>query len=72
MLDVIVTEPELSLAVGSDHVTAAVDEPSSVLWTISDGTPENDGLSSSAKQILTFQYSSLSIYLMLDRLIDAF
>ena len=36
-LDVKFTEPELSLAVGSDHVTTAVDEPTSVLWTISEG-----------------------------------
>ena len=46
-LDVKFTEPELSLAVGSDHVTTAVDEPTSVLWIISDGIPLIAGISSS-------------------------
>ena len=48
-LDVKLTEPELSLAVGSDHVTTAVDEATSVLWDISDGIPDIVGVSSSVK-----------------------
>ena len=46
-LDVIFTVPELSLVVGSDHVTTAVDEPTSVLWIISDGISLIAGISSS-------------------------
>ena len=48
-LDVIVTDPELSLAVGSDHDTTAFGEPTSVLWTISDDMLEIIGTSSSGK-----------------------
>ena len=49
-LDVKFTEPELSLAVGSDHVTTAVDEPTSVLWIISDGIALTTGISSSMEK----------------------
>ena len=49
-LDVKFTLPELSLVVGSDHVTTAVDEPTSVLWTISDGILLITGISSSMEK----------------------
>ena len=51
-LDVKFTLPELSLVVGSDHVTIAVAEPTSVLWTLSDGIPLITGISTSMNKML--------------------
>ena len=48
-LDVRVTTPELSLAVGNVHVTTAVTTPPSVDWIISAGIPRMTGSSSSKK-----------------------
>ena len=42
-LDVSVAEPELSEAVGSSHVTTAVDKPVSVFMVTSDGIPDMVG-----------------------------
>ncbi len=44
-LDTNVTEPELSVAVGSFQVTTAVAEFVSVFWTISLGKLDIDGFS---------------------------
>ena len=49
-LDVNVTVPELSLAVGSVHVTIAFDKPPSVFWVISDGIPAIVGSSGSIER----------------------
>ena len=49
-LDVIVTTPELSLAVGGVHVTTAVDKPSSVVWVTSAGVPIITGSSLSEEK----------------------
>ena len=43
-LDVIVTTPESSFALGSVHVTVAVAKLLSVSWVISFGMPEITGL----------------------------
>ena len=50
-LDVNVTKPELSLAVGGDHVTTAVATPPSVGWVLSTGVPEITGSSLSENYV---------------------
>ena len=48
-LDVRVTTPELSLAVGDVQVTTAVEEPLSVSWVTSMGILDIDGFSLSVQ-----------------------
>ena len=48
-LDVTVTTPELSLAVGDVQVTTAVAEPLSVSWVTSTGVLDIDGFSLSVQ-----------------------